>query len=115
MYKHNIAAAALKLNIHTRILFNGIIRYHKLGKNNLYANLRYWQVLQDYPNKNIPNNEFIEKGYFTYCKCSRNSYPGFKAFVTERGMEWLEYIMKENIVTSEKEFLEDHYKNKSLK
>ena len=104
-----MAAVALKLDMRLNTCYNGIPRKHKIGKNKLYANLRYLQFLQEEPYKNIPFETYIDLGYFTFTNFSRNNHHGFKPLMTEAGLKWLENELRDIIIESEREYLEEYY------
>lgn len=98
---YNMVEVAKILNIS----FNNFI----LGRNILYEYLRYFEVLQEFPNKNIPFPEYYKKGYFKAIPISKYVYTGYKTVVTHLGLEWLECDLKSLIIEEEKKYLAEYY------
>lgn len=90
MANYSMSEAAQELNI--------TIGKFTIGRNILFEHLRYLQILQDYPNRNIPYTQFINLGYFQvlYAESKNNSI----TCVTPLCIEWINNQKRALIIQS---------------
>ena len=101
MTNYNMSEAAQELNI--------TIGKFTIGRNILFEHLRYLQILQDYPNRNVPHNQFINLGYFQvlYVK-SKNRFNSITC-VTPLGIKWINEEKRVLIIQNEIKYWEEYY------
>ena len=79
-----------------------------IGRNNLYAHLRDFEILQDSP-KNIPESHFFSLGYFYLKEYEINCRKFYRLVVTSKGIEWLKNEIVEKIKSAEIQYWTNYY------